>query len=226
VLTAGHCADGASGARIWFDADLTDHPEYPFGGSTSFEGVPYAHPDFWTRFPNTSDVGVVVLSEEVPEAMISEYGQLPDVGAVDALDRPGRPPLMPIVGYGLQAVKPELMADRIRYQADPMLIEINSANTGGYNLHLSNNPGKGQGTGGLCFGDSGGPAFLGEDDNTVAGVGSFVLNQNCVGAGFYYRVDTPHAQDWLEEFLPAPAGKRAVSPTAASTWGQIKSLLK
>ena len=45
-LTAGHCVYGANGARVWFDTDLTDNAEYPYGGETSIEGTPIPHPDF------------------------------------------------------------------------------------------------------------------------------------------------------------------------------------
>jgi hypothetical protein len=220
-LTAGHCTAGATAARVWFDTDLSNNPEYPFGGSTSTEGSPFTHPSFnnFAGFPNTSDVGVVILDSPVSMAT---YGQLPSIGAVDALDQPGKPPRLPIVGYGLQAVVPSLMADRIRYQAEPKLIEINSANTGGFNLHLSSNPGKGGGTGGACFGDSGGPAFLQSGSNVVVGVGSFVLNQNCVGAGFYYRVDTQHAQGFINSFLPA-APPLKPEHQLTTQWARIKT---
>ncbi len=203
VLTAGHCTSGADAARVWFDSDLQNNPEYPFGGSTSTEGTPHAHPgyDGFATFPNTSDVGVVVLDEPVTDV---GYGALPEEGAVGDLyynRPPGPPPLMNIVGYGLQSVVPDLQAERVRYQGNPQIVELNSANTGGWNIHLGSNNGKGQGQGGACFGDSGGPALLSEDSNVVGGVGSFVLNLNCVGAGFYYRVDTAHALDWVETFL-------------------------
>lgn len=203
VLTAGHCTYGADAARIWFASDLTGNEEYPFGGKTSVEGTPYAHPGYndFATFPNTSDVGVVVLDKPVRGV---GYGMLPEVGGVSDLyynRPPGSPPLMNIVGYGLQSVVPDLQAERVRYQGDPQIVELNSANTGGWNIHLGSNNGKGQGTGGACFGDSGGPALLSRDSNVVGGVGSFVLNSYCVGAGYYYRVDTPHALDWINTFL-------------------------
>ena len=111
---------------------------------------------------------------------------------------------MTIVGFGVQGIVPNpnvVQSDPLRYNADPMIVELNSANSGGFNIHLSSNPGKGNGSGGSCFGDSGGPALLGDTD-TVGGVGSFVLNLNCVGAGFYYRVDTAHAQDFINAYVP------------------------
>ena len=34
VLTAGHCTDGTAVARVWFDENLQNNSEYPFGGAT------------------------------------------------------------------------------------------------------------------------------------------------------------------------------------------------
>lgn len=132
--------------------------------------------------------------------VMGTYGQLPAIGALDALDHQPGHQLFTIVGYGLQAVIPSLMVDLERYNGEPKLIELNSANSGGFNIHLSANPGQSH-PGGSCFGDSGGPSLVGSS-NVVGGVGSFVLNGNCVGAGFYYRVDTEFAQDFINGFLP------------------------
>jgi hypothetical protein len=198
-LTAGHCTFGMDAARVWFESEIDD-PFYPFSGGTAVEGTPFTHPDYddFATFPNTSDVGIVVLNEPV---LGVPYADLADVGALDSLaTRRGlQDQLFTIVGYGLQSIVPDLMADLVRYQGNPMLVNLRSALAGGFNIHLSGNPGN-RSPGGACFGDSGGPAFIG-DSNVVAGVGSFVLNLNCVGAGFYYRVDTTHAQDFVLEFL-------------------------
>jgi hypothetical protein len=200
-LTAGHCAYGATAARVWFDTDLTDNSEYPFGGETSIEGVPITHPGFdgTLSLPNTSDVGVVILSEPVTGL---GFGELPDIGYADELNQsPGISTMVNVVGYGVQGVKPEEISERVRYQATPMLVETVGAISGGFNIHLSNNPGLGGGTGGSCFGDSGGPALAFEGSNVVVGVGSFVLNSNCKGVGYYYRVDTEYAQEFILEQL-------------------------
>ena len=60
---------------------------------------------------------------------------------------------------------------------------------------LSNNAN----TGGTCFGDSGGPNFIG-DSNVVGGVTSFGINGNCAGTGGVFRLDNRNAQDWLANF--------------------------
>jgi hypothetical protein len=66
-------------------------------------------------------------------------------------------------------------------------------------LRLALNPGGG--SGGTCFGDSGGPDLLG-GTNVVLGVNSYVTNANCAGVGYSSRIDIPEVLEWIEDFLP------------------------
>ena len=43
---AGHCTDGTAVARLWFDENVQNNSEYPFGEATSYEGTPYPNPGF------------------------------------------------------------------------------------------------------------------------------------------------------------------------------------
>jgi hypothetical protein len=52
--------------------------------------------------------------------------------------------------------------------------------------------------GGSCFGDSGGPAFLGR---YVVGDASFGNSLMCNATGGYQRVDTSYARAFLEQFI-------------------------
>ena len=77
--------------------------------------------------------------------------------------------------------------------AYPHWIQINVPGfTRDFSLLLSNNPS----TRGTCFGDSGGPNFIG-NTNVIAGVTSFGLNGNCAGTGGVYRVDRADDLNWL-----------------------------
>jgi hypothetical protein len=82
------------------------------------------------------------------------------------------------------------------------LIDVNGTAgiPAGTSASFSNDPGKGNGSGGTCFGDSGGPIFHG-DSNVIAAVNSYVLNLNCVGIGGGYRVDTADDQAFINQFL-------------------------
>ena len=64
--------------------------------------------------------------------------------------------------------------------------------TGDFSIMLSNN----HSTGGTCFGDSGGPNFIG-NTNVVGGVTSFGINGNCAGTGGVYRVDRADDLNWI-----------------------------
>jgi hypothetical protein len=105
VLTAGHCTDGTAVARVWFDENVQNNTEYPFGGATSYEGVPYTNPDFCIGCGNglpgfaQRDVGIIVLTEPVPTSVVGEYAQLPSAGLVDRLS--SKAPVT-LVGYGVQ----------------------------------------------------------------------------------------------------------------------------
>jgi secreted trypsin-like serine protease len=71
--------------------------------------------------------------------------------------------------------------------------------TGDFSLLLSNNAA----SGGTCFGDSGGPNFLG-DSMIVAGVTSFGLNGNCAGTGGVFRIDRLNVLDFINSFIAGP----------------------
>jgi len=196
-LTAGHCTEApAEHVEIWFDADVeSGRPAngYPFNGDVG--GTPFTHPQYDPNAFYLYDLGVVVLDEEF-ESPNGVYGALPQLNQLDDL-KPRRSTTFTAVGYGLQKSFPDAaswkdVAQRVRMVANPHLIQINTGFTGDGSLVLSNNAN----TGGTCFGDSGGPNFIG-DTNVVGGVTSFGLNGACGGTGGVYRVDRADDLGWL-----------------------------
>jgi hypothetical protein len=198
-LTAGHCTEApAVSATIWFDADVESGIPgngYPFSGDV--DGWTFTHPLYDPNAFFLFDLGVVVLDEPF---VMTEYGELPELGQLNGMKtRRGRQDVtFTAVGYGLQRINPVFIeAERVRMVANPHLIQINTPGfTGDFSILLSNN----HSTGGTCFGDSGGPNFIG-DSNVVGGVTSFGLNGNCAGTGGVYRVDKADDLEWLAGFL-------------------------
>ncbi|WP_114796727.1 trypsin-like serine protease [Gaiella occulta] len=220
-LTAGHCTEApAAGIEIFFaPGPIQVDPNYVSvarGGSgcantavTGYPchgdvgGTPYTHPQYDPNAFYRFDLGVVVLDRPHPMAA---YGALPQQDVLDRLKtkRGTQDVTFTAVGYGLQKAFPDAaswktQADRVRMVAHPRLIQINTGFTGDGSLLLSNNAS----TGGTCFGDSGGPNFVGAS-NVVAGVTSFGLNGTCGGTGGVYRVDRADDLGWLSTFGLAP----------------------
>jgi hypothetical protein len=187
--------------------DSPDFDGYPCKGDVG--GTPHPNPDFCTgcgpglpRFANR-DVGVVVLDDAVPTDVVGVYGELPTAGLVDTLQN--KTPV-DFVGYGVQfqAQIPgnqlpqpppffRWTGPRERLYAATELVSGNFTHSAEF-LRLALNPGGG--SGGTCFGDSGGPDLLGGTD-TVLGVNSYVTNINCSGVGYSQRVDVPEVLSWI-----------------------------
>jgi len=200
VLTAGHCAGAPgefSGIRIFTEADVDNGDNnYPFAGPNSVEAKAWhSHPLYTDALFYLHDVGVIELAGRVrlPE---DQYGVLPTVDQLDAL-KPSNSTKFTAVGYGLQRITAAFSESaRIRMTAEPHLVQINTGFTGSFSLLLSNNAS----SGGTCFGDSGGPNYLGKS-NVVAGVTSFGLNGSCGGTGGVFRVDRQDVLDFVNKYL-------------------------
>lgn len=212
LLTAGHCTNNFPGSpytgmRVFTESDVQagigTTNNYPLAGPNSIEAVAWAaHPLYETAPFFVHDVGVVILQE--PGFVLSEYGTLPTVNQFDAFKtkRGLQDVSFTAVGYGLQESFPDAASwkehnSRTRYVAYPRLLQINVPGfTGDFSMLLSNN----HNTGGTCFGDSGGPNFLG-DSRVVAGITSFGINGNCAGTGGVFRTDRQDVLDFINSYL-------------------------
>jgi len=211
LLTAGHCAGAPSefsGMRVFTESDVQagigTTNNYPFAGPNSVEAVEWhAHPLYDPNHFALHDVGIVIL--QAPGVTgLTTYGTLPTANQFDAFKT--RRGLQDVsftsVGYGLQQSFPDAaswkdVASRTRYVAHPHLIQINVPGfTGDFSMLLSNNAH----TGGTCFGDSGGPNFLG-NSTVVAGVTSFGINGNCAGTGGVFRTDRQDVLDFIYTYF-------------------------
>jgi hypothetical protein len=201
-LTAGHCTYNQFAARVWFEADLTDNVEYPYGGETSYEGNPVTHPDFkWGDF-DPHDVGLVIFNDPVLDI---EPALLPEGDLLDQLKEAGflkggygnsdkEGAYFTSVGYGrsLASWPPaELVSGRIRQVAESEYVALTKVW-----LHVSQKAVFDES--GTCFGDSGGPSFWvdGDGNEFVVAVTS-TGDAQCIATGLNYRVDVEETLDWI-----------------------------
>jgi Trypsin len=240
VLTAGHCTYGAAEARVWADQGPyvetpVDEGGYPLdpvedrppctgyigwpctGEDATGEpltypgfGFPGIVPDEEASFPNTGDVGLVILDTPIdPE---SGFASLAEAGALDvfATERGRQNITFTVVGYGLQRTRPTGdVAVRIRLEATTQLVNLRNALTAGFNLQTTANPGGGRG--GTCFGDSGGPIFYG-DSNVIVAITSFGITPYCTGVDFAFRIDQADVLAWILEVAAAEGEAISVVP--------------
>ena len=210
VLTAGHCTGdtGDSPATNVYVSFNTDLPLDPLAaGITPAESAARAanyitgtaHPDpAWDGALSISkqhDQGVVVLDAPATSKWpgITPAPLLP-VGTLDANQGTLKDETFTLVGYGVAigAKKQQIVVPERRFttsflknvQDEVVTFQINDRDA--------------KAGGGSCFGDSGGPAFLGQ---YVVGDASFVNSLTCNATGGYQRVDTTYARAFLEQFI-------------------------
>lgn len=220
VLTAGHCTEsgGVPHTAMW----VSNHPDplseresgqsvWDFLADEDGPFVPAAsvvpHPDYadFAGFPDTYDIGLVLVSADHAFGGLGRYGQLPPLGFLDTQLSPRgaiQERRVTVVGYGLQGTLPAFwQADYERYRGTSAIIGFGtSAIQGSQTVQLTNNPGAGSASGGTCFGDSGGPAFwidpeTGQETVVVVAVTSFGITGQCAGIDFSFRTDIPAAHD-------------------------------
>ncbi|MFO7622906.1 MAG: trypsin-like serine protease [Anaerolineales bacterium] len=203
-LTAGHCTgDGATGARVWFDSDMTANPEYPYGGETSYEGTPIPHPLYVWGGGDHHDVGVVILDEVVtgiePATLATPdlLGQLKKVQTLRGGYAEGV--YFRSVGYGgtLESWPPPVLAyERIRRVSESQYVALTPVH-----LHLSQRAVFGES--GSCFGDSGGPIFWDDPQgNEILVAVTSTGDMQCIATGLDYRVDIPDILEWIYSQFP------------------------
>ncbi len=213
-LTAGHCVafepdptlvgfpEGTEvlGWAVSFDSPAYD-PEtgLPAPGATlTFGGDAHWDPEFGHDRADLKDYGVVTFPGTPfpgPYVDLPYEGQLDDMKAAKELsglvfDR---------VGYGVhpdfKQGPPRLTDDGLRYEAQTPYKALNQ------NWLRLNENNDATGLGGGCFGDSGSPIL----HDGVAFAVTTGGDPICRSDAFNQRLDTPDAQDFLDDFLTLPA---------------------
>jgi len=219
VLTAAHCTDGTDGKTIvTFDSVIAEKP--PSGlpeaqdtlvgytekpttpeNLTWYIGTAHTAPEYsdFTDTRNWNDYGVIVLDTPVPDSIVP--AQLAPLNYLDLFAQPNlNKTLFTTVGYGTEVRKAETGPQKPTPMSYPILRRV--AQEPGQKLsaqilQVNGNGNDTKGTGGTCFGDSGGPSFL---NGYIVTVTSYGYTSNCRYIDGLQRVDIGIAQDWLETF--------------------------
>lgn len=217
LLTAAHCTKGTLGSTlVTFDSVIAEQPPSPFPVATDpskgytpeelaeagyLSGTAYTHPEYsdFTDLDNWNDVGVIVLDEPVTDITPVPIA---DLGRLDRISRSElRSTLFTAVGYGTEVRQAEEGPQKPTPMSYPLIrryVEMPGQKLTPQILQTNGNENDPFGTGGTCFGDSGGPVLL---DGEIVAVTSYGYTSNCRYLGGYQRVEIEVVQDWLADFL-------------------------
>lgn len=190
-VTAAHCNIGTQTVYVTFDTKYSSKAKL-------YRGTYYYDPQYNQAQDDPHDLAVVVFDQPVKgiaPARLPRAGQfdsLPHDQAFTAVGYGGQEPVNgpggPVIGY----------LDTREFAVST----LNSINPAW--LRLSQNPATGNG--GTCYGDSGGPNFLGAgagETNIVAGT-TITGDALCKSTNVDYRLDTPNARAFLGGFVALP----------------------
>jgi secreted trypsin-like serine protease len=187
-LTAAHCDEGGDGrVRVTFSSAYTV-------GDRVHVGTFHADPAYPGPSSDTHDIAVVVLDKPVKGIAPAV---LPKAGSLSALPSSQT---FTSVGYGAYEVTNSPGGHQYLYD------DVRGVATGTLNatnptwLRISMNPATGDG--GTCYGDSGGPNFLGSS-NVVAAT-TITGDSVCRATNVDYRLDTSSARSFLAGYLAVP----------------------
>lgn len=186
-LTAAHCDEGSSRVTVTFDSAYQ-------AGDKTYSGTWYADPLYGHDQSDTHDIAVVVFDRPIKgitPAKLPAAGSLSNVSASQQFTS---------VGYGAYGVTNEPGGHQYLYNDVRMVATgtLNSINPTW--LRISMNPATGNG--GTCYGDSGGPNFLGTTD--IVAATTITGDAICRSTNATYRLDTPSARGFLAQFVALP----------------------
>lgn len=198
-LTAAHCtaAAAAKGAAP-HDVFVTFDQVYD-ENATLYQGTYQLNPNYGHDSHNLHDVAVIILDEEVTDitpAVLPTVGLLDEMKAAKELN--GQQ--FVTVGYGTMRDDKTGGPHAFGGYGERYVVDQEFQTLKPYWLQISMNPATGNG--GTCYGDSGGPHFLGDTDTIVSlTVSGDVM---CRATDVTYRLDTDSARSYLSQFVELP----------------------
>jgi secreted trypsin-like serine protease len=190
-LTAAHCDIGTSTVYVTFDSEYTSK-------SRLYSGTFHSDPLYNQSQNDPHDIAVVVFDKPIKGI---EPAQLPTLGQFDSVAKDQQ---FTAVGYGGQEAVNQPGGPVIGYlDTREYAVATFNAVGPGY-LRLSQNPATGNG--GTCYGDSGGPNFLGAgsaETDIIAGI-TITGDSLCKSTNVIYRLDTESARAFLANYVTLP----------------------
>jgi V8-like Glu-specific endopeptidase len=186
-LTAAHCGEDGERVGVTFDS------AYQAGDPVHY-GIFQADPLYSQAQSDPHDIAVVVFDQAITGITPAT---LPAAGSLSRLPKNQT---FTSVGYGAYEVTNgpgghQYLYDDVRMRATGTLNATNRSW-----LRISGNPSTGNG--GTCYGDSGGPNFLGTTQ-TVAAI-TITGDAVCRATNVTYRLDTESARSFLAEYVQLP----------------------
>ncbi|HTE60942.1 MAG TPA: trypsin-like serine protease, partial [Solirubrobacteraceae bacterium] len=186
-LTAAHCGEDGERVGVTFDKDYV-------AGDKVYGGTFEADPLYNKSQSDPHDIAVVVLAKAVSGIAPA---RLPEAGSLARLPGSQR---FTSVGYGAYEVTNgpgghQYLYDDVRMVATGTLNAITPSW-----LRISMNPATGNG--GTCYGDSGGPNFLGTTD--IVAATTITGDAVCRATNVDYRLDTESARTFLADYVGLP----------------------
>jgi secreted trypsin-like serine protease len=198
-LTAAHCTNYLATIGVPFDRVWVSFDSVVDQNATLYHGIYKTNPNYGHDAADPHDVAVVLLDDKITHIAPA---QLPTAGLLDQMKDSGilKRQTFTAVGYGM--VRDDKtggwhsMADtnERRYVVQSFLALQPSW------IQLSMNPSTGNG--GTCYGDSGGPHFIG-DTNVIAAI-TVTGDRYCRATDVDYRMDTESARSYLSNFVTVP----------------------
>jgi hypothetical protein len=193
VLTAARCTSDLAGRGVG-DVWVTFNSTFDARSSLLHGTIPFNQAG-----SNPGGIAVVVLDSPVDITPV----RLPTSGLLDKLKRTGtlNRKRFASVGYGVQQPNNGLDAQTYPVTSQRWVSNghFSALRNGALRLSQSRS-----GSGVTCYGDSGGPQFLGggstETQVSVTAAGDAVCRETIVG----YRIDTPAARAFLGEYVTLP----------------------
>ena len=189
-LTASHCTEDFERAWVTFAADADDG----IAAGDLHAGTTVTHPEWGgARYDDPHDIAVIILDEPVD----IDPASIAPLGTIDAwTNQELRAQEFVAVGYGGER---ESFTGGILpvYNGERRLARQEAHNANSVWLTLAMTPSNGNA--GTCYGDSGGPHFIGDSDVII----SITITGDvpCKALDKTYRVDTEEAQAFLSQFV-------------------------